>query len=142
MEFCEAINGPGGSLGDIRGVSGKKTLAHIRNCPRRDLGERSLVFICCFVVFILCPCPFPPPFFFTKSICDLYDEENTSVGAPGWLSGLSVCLWLEPSSQGPGIEPHGGLPAQRGACFSLSLCPTLSLVHAHTLSLSQINKIK
>jgi len=69
-------------------------------------------------------------FFFTfpkrsmkaKHPCDLlnYSCEN-SPGAPEWLSRLSVCLWLRSGSQGSGIEPRIGLPAQRGACFSLSL---------------------
>ena len=45
-------------------------------------------------------------------------------------------LWLWARSQGPGIKPHMGLPAQQGACSSLSLCPSLCLY-----SLSQINKI-
>lgn len=36
-------------------------------------------------------------------------------GAPEWLSQLSVCLWLQ-------FDPHIGLPAQCGVCFSLSLC--------------------
>ena len=44
-------------------------------------------------------------------------------GVPGWLSQLSLCLWLRSQSRGPGIKPHIGLPAQWGICFSLSLCP-------------------
>ena len=48
------------------------------------------------------------------------------VGEPEWLSLLSMS-W----DQAP-----GGLPAQQGVCFSLSLCPT-----PHSFFLSQINKI-
>jgi len=43
-------------------------------------------------------------------------------------------------AHGPGIEPcvgGGGVPAQQGVCYSLSLCPAPPLI----LSLSQINKI-
>ena len=35
---------------------------------------------------------------------------------------LSICLQLRSWSQGPGIKPHVGPPAQWGACFSHSLC--------------------
>ena len=34
------------------------------------------------------------------------------VGAPGWLSPLSICLQPRSGSQGPGIKPHAGLPDQ------------------------------
>ena len=57
--------------------------------------------------------------------------------APGWLSGLSLCLRLRSWSQGPGMEPRIGLSAQRGVCFSLSLCLPLCLL---VISLCQINK--
>ena len=57
-------------------------------------------------------------------------SKTRDMGAPGWLSWLSICLWFRSWSQGPGIEPRVGLPAQQ----SLSL-PFLSL------ALSQINKI-
>ena len=43
---------------------------------------------------------------------------------PGWLSWLTVCLWLRSWSWGPRIEPYVFLPAQQGVCFSLSLCPS------------------
>ena len=52
--------------------------------------------------------------------------KSSSLGAPGWLSGLSLCLWLRSWSQGPGIEPRIGLSAQQGACFPLSLSACLS----------------
>ena len=58
---------------------------------------------------------------------------------PGWLSRLSICLWLRSWSWGPGIEPHIGRPALRGVCSYLSPLPhphLCSLAH----SLSQINK--
>lgn len=42
--------------------------------------------------------------------------------APGWLSGLGICLRLRSWSQGPLIEPQVLLSAQRWASFSLSLC--------------------
>ena len=61
-----------------------------------------------------------------------------------WLHPLSICLGLRSWSQGPGIKPHIGLPAQQGVCLSLSLFPTpcscfslsppLSHVHTYTLS--------
>lgn len=31
--------------------------------------------------------------------------EFSKSGAPGWLSRLSICLWLRSCSQGPGIHP-------------------------------------
>ena len=45
--------------------------------------------------------------------------------------------------QGPGIQPHVRFPAQRGVCFSLSLCLSALVVLSFSccLSLSQINKI-
>ena len=44
-----------------------------------------------------------------------------------WLNQLSICLQLRLQSQGPGIKPHMGLPAQQGVCFPLSLYPSSSL---------------
>ena len=50
-------------------------------------------------------------------------------GVPGWLSRLGIFLRLKSWSQGPGIEPCIRLAAQRGICYSLSLClPLLLLV--------------
>ena len=66
------------------------------------------------------------------------------VRPPGWLSGLSICLWQRSPSQGAGIESCIGLPAQQGVCFSLSPTPPQHvLIHVSilSLSLSQINKI-
>ena len=37
------------------------------------------------------------------------------LGVPGWLSRLSIYLWLRLWSQGPGIEPRIMLPAPWGA---------------------------
>lgn len=37
--------------------------------------------------------------------------KKHSMLAPGWLRGLSFCLWLRLWSQGPGTEPHIGLSA-------------------------------
>ena len=48
-------------------------------------------------------------------------------GAPGWLCGLSICLWLRSWSQGPGMESHMRLPSQQRVCFSLSLLSLLVL---------------
>ena len=62
---------------------------------------------------------------------------NISIGIPGRLSKLSICLWLRSRSQGPGIQLHVGLPAQWGVCFSLWPSSPLSF----SLSLSQINEI-
>ena len=61
------------------------------------------------------------------------------MGCLGGSAGLSVgsdydIQFLE-------SEPCVGLPAQRGACFSLLLWPASPLSLAHALSLSQINKI-
>ena len=53
-----------------------------------------------------------------------------SLGAPGWLSWLSVCLWLRSHSQGPVIESCILLLAQWSLFLSLPFPPQ-----------SQINKI-
>ena len=66
--------------------------------------------------------------------------QNYFRGAPVGLSRLSVCLQLRSCCQGSGIEPRIRLPAQRGTCFSLSLCLPLCLL-VLSLSLCQINKI-
>lgn len=62
-------------------------------------------------------------------------------GALGWLSRLSISLQLRLWSPGPGIKPHIGLPAQQGACFSLSL-PLPLLMRSLFLSLSLLEKQK
>ena len=62
--------------------------------------------------------------------------KNSWSKALGWLSQLSVCLWLRSQSKCPGIESHIRLSAPRGVCFSLSLClPLPLLVLEHTLSI-------
>ena len=53
---------------------------------------------------------------------------------------LSVHLQLQARFRGPGIKSCIGLPAQWGACFSLSLCP-FSLLFTESLSVKYINKI-
>ena len=64
-----------------------------------------------------------------------FHQKGTAFGELWWLSWLSVCLQLMSLTQGPGIQvrsltqvtgiqPCIRLPAQRGACFSLS-CPPL-----------------
>ena len=60
---------------------------------------------------------------------------HKSLGSPAWLSQLSICLWLRLGSQGPRIQPCIRLPAQWGACFSLSFCHSF-----RALSLSVSNK--
>ena len=45
------------------------------------------------------------------------------IWAPGWLSQLSVCLWLRSQSQGPGIQPQG----LAGSLLLLLPLPLLSL---------------
>ena len=56
------------------------------------------------------------------------------------MENMPAGLWLRSWSQDPGIEPHMGLLAQQGICFSLSLfLPPVVLSLA--LSPSQINKI-
>ena len=72
-------------------------------------------------------------------------ELTSSLGktgdrALGGLRWLSVCLWLRLCSRGPGIEPPGGLPAQQGVCFSLSLSPLLILSLSLSLDLFQVDK--
>lgn len=60
-------------------------------------------------------------------------------GAPGWLRGLRVCLWLRPRSRGPGTEPPSGRwltgesapppsssPPAHARPLSLSLCIPVS----------------
>ena len=39
-------------------------------------------------------------------------KSNGKEEVPGWLSQLSVCLWLRSQSQGPKIKPQVRLPAQ------------------------------
>ena len=56
-------------------------------------------------------------------ICKDESFSKLSVIGPGWLSQLSVCLFLRSWSQDPGIKPHVEFPVQWGVCFSLSLCP-------------------
>ena len=46
----------------------------------------------------------------------------------GWLSQLSVCLWLKSQSQSSEIKPHIGLSAQWGLLLPLPL--PLSFTHA------------
>ena len=52
-------------------------------------------------------------------------KADTIGGA--WGAQLVKCLTLNFGFQGPGTEPHIGLPAQQGVCFSLSLCSSLCL---------------
>ena len=63
-------------------------------------------------------------------------------GAPGWLSGLSVQLWLRSWSQGSRVQvPHEGLCWQLRAWSLLQvLCPPLSTPPLLVLCLSIINK--
>ena len=72
---------------------------------------------------------------------DLFFKKNWSIGAPGWLSCLS--LWLSISAQVRiswfvGLNPGSGLHWQQGAClgFSLSLFLHPSSIHNLSLSLS------
>ena len=60
-------------------------------------------------------------------------------GAPGWLSQLSICLWLRSWSRCPGIKSCLRLPAHPGACFSLCL-PLPLLVCSLPSFLSLSNK--
>ena len=61
------------------------------------------------------------------------NQKGTPIGAPGWLSRLSIRLSISAQVLIPGSCPAVGLCTERGAClrFSLSLCPfpllTLSL---------------
>ena len=63
-------------------------------------------------------------------------SKNSKTGVPGWLSKISLCLQLRSWSRGPGIEPHSWVSAQRGACFSLSLCCSSPSPSAWLCSLS------
>ena len=63
--------------------------------------------------------------------------------ALGWLSWLSICLWLRSWSQDPGIQPHIEFPPQWGVCFFLFPLPffptqvcSLSLSLSSSLSFS------
>ena len=72
---------------------------------------------------------------YVDRLCKLFvihQVNKAIIGAPAWLSQLSVCLWFM-----SGIEPHVGLSAQQGACFSLCLPPSPT---ACALSLWQISK--
>ena len=80
-----------------------------------------------FLSFLVFQCTLLP-----NDISSLIDLRKRMIGISGWLSWLSVYLWLKE----PKMEPHKGLPAQRGVCcFSLWL-PLPLLV----LSLCPINK--
>ena len=72
-----------------------------------------------------------------------FGKKEIMFGTPGWLSRISVCLWLRSWSQGAGIESGIGLPTQQGVCFSLccSCACLLSLPCSLPLSLQSINKI-
>ena len=54
----------------------------------------------------------------------MFKKKNLKEGAPEWLNQLGVGLWLRSTSQGSGIKPCVGLPAQREVCFSLCFCPS------------------
>ena len=58
------------------------------------------------------------------------DHKEDSDGAPGWLSWLSICLWLRSLCWGPGIMLNRESP--RPFPFAL-------LLLLYSLSLSQIN---
>jgi len=80
-------------------------------------------------------------FFVIKSYRSTDVNLNRCLGAPGWLSWLSLRLWLRSRSQGLEIKPHTGLPAQQGVCLRFSLpLPLPSVVHAHACSLCLQNK--
>ena len=62
-----------------------------------------------------------------------------------WVAQLVKCLpSVQACSPGPGMEPHIGLPAQRGVRFSLSLCPSFQLLLSllFSLTVSQIKALK
>ena len=63
-------------------------------------------------------------------------NKMTICWVSGWLSWLSVCLQFRSWSQGPGIKSHIRLPAQWGACVSLSLFLSPLLMCSLVLSLS------
>ena len=74
--------------------------------------------------------------------CKLIFFNSHGFKAPGWLCQLSVCLQLRSWSPDPGIKPCVGLHAQRGVCFSLSLCPFSHLCSLPlSCSLYRSNKI-
>ena len=61
---------------------------------------------------------------------------------PGWLSGLSICLWPKSWSWGPGIKPCFRVPpGGQGGILPLPF-PLLLLAHSHVraLSLKMLNK--
>ena len=69
-------------------------------------------------------------------------QKTTAIGAPGWLSQLTLGFGSGRNLMGHGNESHFGLPAQREVCLKvLSLCLSPHLCACKcTISLSKINK--
>ena len=75
-------------------------------------------------------------YYFSFYFAKRYSEIISNIlGAPGWLSQLSVCLWFRSWSRGAGMEFHVWLLAQQRVYFSLCLCPSfLQCSLEHSLS--------
>ena len=69
---------------------------------------------------------------------NIFDLKIKASGAPEWLRRLGTSAF---GSQSPGIEPHIGLPAQRGVCLSLHLCALLRVCSLSLISVLIFLKI-
>ena len=72
--------------------------------------------------------------FYTEKMC-LKQSGKSRDGAPGWLSWLSICLWLDHEPRVLGLSPASGSLLSRDPTSPSP--PALSPAHA----LSQISKI-
>ena len=69
----------------------------------------------------------------------LPEKETIHLGAPGWLSWLTVQLWLSHELTVHEFQPHVGLcvdSSEPGACFRFCVSPSLSAPPPFVLSLS------
>ena len=76
-----------------------------------------------------------------QCVCES-SKEWWKHGAPGWLSGLSVELWLSSWSNSWWVRAPCGLCAdssEPGACFRFCVSLSLPLPHLRSVSLSKIN---
>ena len=70
-------------------------------------------------------------FFYVPSEHKVYNFNIVFIGAPGWLSGLSIQLWLRSLSHGSWIWA----PRLPGSCFRFCVSLSLCLSSTHTLPL-------
>ena len=75
----------------------------------------------------------------------IYTKTKWGLGAPEWLSLLSICLQLRSWFWSAGTELHVGFSAQQGVCFSfflsLFLCPSTPSALSFSLSLALVHSL-